>query len=109
MPNDFNKREPSKTEKVLYELYMQQQGMERSLFTNSSLLIALAMNSNIKPEELAGMLVNDNEKLKDYSKKVNEAIEKLEKEKHPEHGHDHGGHEHHEHAEKESGQEKQAE
>ena len=87
MAKDFFKKEPTKTEKVLYELFMQQQGMERSLMTNSALLCALAMEIKISPEKLAEMLINSNEKIKDYSKLLNEAIDKLEKEKHTEHKH----------------------
>lgn len=98
MSNDFQKKEPTKNEKMIYELFMQFQGMERSMFTNSSLLIIMAMEAGIKPEKLAELLVNGNDKIKDYSKKINEAIDKLEKEKHPEHDHGHEGHDHgHEH------------
>ena len=80
MANDFKKKEPNKTEKVLYELFMQQQGMERNLITNSALLISLAMLLKIEPEKLAETLVN-NETIKEYSGKVNATIEKLELEK----------------------------
>jgi hypothetical protein len=96
MANDFQKREPTKNEKMIYELFIQQQGLERSLFTNSSLLVSLAMLLNIEPEKLAAALL-DNDKIKDYSTRLNSEIGKLEKEKHPEHsheGHDHEGHNH---------------
>jgi hypothetical protein len=103
MANDFQKKVPSKNEKMIYELFMQMQGLERSMFTNSSLLIILALEAGIKPEKLADLLVNGNDKIKTYSAQINEAIGKLEKEKHPEpeHDHNHEGHDHgdHEHPE----------
>lgn len=80
MPNDFKKKEPSKTEKVIYELFMQQQGMERALATNSALMISLAMLMKIEPEKLAQMLA-DNGPIKEYSDKINKAIDKLETER----------------------------
>ncbi len=105
MANDYLKKEPSKTEKLIYELYMQQQQMDRALYTNSALLMALAIETKISPEALAEFLVNGNEKIKEYSGKVNKKIEELEKEQqkqHP-HGHDHSheGHDHNHEAPKE--------
>lgn len=105
MANDFQKREPSKNEKMIYELFMQQQGLERSMFTNSSLLVILAMEAGITPEKLADLLVNGNDKVKDYSAKINEAIGRLEKDKHPEHDHGEHSHEGHEHHDPESQEE----
>jgi|GEM_PF-1296880 len=104
MSNDYKKKEPTKNEKMIYELYMQLQSIDRSLFTNSALLISLAMNAGIKPERLAEMLINENDKIKEYSVKLNEEIGKLEKEKHKEHDHSHEGHEHHEHEHTEEAQ-----
>ena len=77
MSNDFKRKEPTKTEKVLYEFFMQQQGMERALTTNSALMISLAMLLNIEPEKLAETL-SDNEKIKAYSDKINKKIDELE-------------------------------
>ena len=77
MSNDYKKKEPTKTEKVLYELFMQQQGMERSLVTNSALLVSLAMLMNIEPEKLAEAL-SDNEKIKAYSDRINKKIDELD-------------------------------
>ncbi len=87
MSSDYLKKDPTKTEKVLYELFIQQQGMERNLMTNSALLCAMAMEVKISPEKLAEILIKDNEKIKEYSKQLNAAIDKLEKEKHPDHKH----------------------
>lgn len=80
---DFKQKEPSKTEKVLYELMMRQEMADRSLWTNSAFISALAMIGNVDPEKVAEILVNGNDKIKDYSAKINEAIEKLEKAKKP--------------------------
>ncbi len=77
MANDFKRKEPNKTEKVLYELFMQQQGMERALTTNSALLVSLAMLMKIEPEKLAEALI-DNDKIKEYSGKINKKINELE-------------------------------
>jgi len=92
MPNDYIKKEPSKTEKMLYELIMAHNQMEKGLWSTSSLVITLAILSKQKPEEVAELLVNGDEKLKEFSEKVNQAVKKLEEEKHK--GHDHSGHDH---------------
>lgn len=107
MANDFKRKEPSKTEKVIYELFMQQQSMEQNLLTNSMFISVLAILANVKPEQIADMLVNKNEDIKNYAKQINEAIGKLEQEKkaaqpqgngnNDNHSHDHGhnhGHDH---------------
>lgn len=79
MPNDFKKREPTKTEKVLYELMMRQEVTDRNLWTTSAHVIGLGMLLNIKPEQIAEMLVNGQEKIKTYGQAINQEIEKLEK------------------------------
>jgi hypothetical protein len=81
MPHDFKRKEPSKTEKVLYELFIQQQGMERNLVTNSAHVVALGLLLNVEPEKVAELLVNGNEKIKEYSDKINKAIDKLSENK----------------------------
>ena len=80
MAHDFKKKEPSKTEKVLYELFMQQQGMERALTTNSALMISMAMILKIEPEKLAEALA-DNKPIKEYSDRINKKIDELENER----------------------------
>ncbi len=92
MANDFKHKEPSKTEKVLYELMMAQQGMERAMWSNSSVIMALAMLQGVDPEKVAQVLVNDDAKMKEYGNKVNEAIKRLEEKKHE--GHDHSKEDH---------------
>jgi hypothetical protein len=88
MSHDFKQKEPTKTEKILYELMMRQEMMDRNLMTNSALLCAIAMEKGISPQKLAEILIKDNEKIKEYSKALNEEIGKLEKEKHA--GHEQG-------------------
>lgn len=114
MSKDYLKKQPSKTESMLYELAMAQRQMENGLWSTSSLVMILAILTKQKPEEIAELMVNGDVKLKEYSDKVNEVIKKLNTEKreamqkagvdeHPtshkatsdEHaGHDHSKHEH---------------
>ena len=89
MGNDFKKKEPTKTEKVLYELMMRQEMMDRSLWTTSAHVIALGKLLNIAPEKVAEILVNGNEEIKEYGNKINEAIAKLEKERKSKDGNGH--------------------
>lgn len=95
MSNDFKRKEPTKTEKVLYELMMRQEMADRNLWTTSAHVIGLGLLLNIKPEQIAEMLVGGQDKVKDYGQKINEAIERLEAERkktQPEES----GHAHHE-------------
>ncbi len=97
MAKDFLKKEPSKTEKVLYELMMAQNSMEKGLWSTSSLVLVLAILTKQDPKAIAEMMVNGDEKLKEFSGKINEEIKKLEAEKRPaaqpagadEHNHNH--------------------
>ena len=86
MPNDYKQKEPSKTERMLYELAMAQNQMEKGLWSTSTVVMALALLTKAKPEEIAALMYED-EKIKEFSNKVNEHIKKLEAEKHK--GHDH--------------------
>ena len=81
MPNDYIKKEPTKTEKMLYELVMAHNQMEKGLWSTSSLTIVLALLTKQKPEEIAELMVNGDEKLKEFSGKINEAVKKLGAEK----------------------------
>ncbi|MCL5774682.1 MAG: hypothetical protein M1333_00555 [Patescibacteria group bacterium] len=98
MANDFKQKEPTKTEKVLYELMMRQEMTDRNLWTTSAHVIGLGMLLDIKPEQVADLLVNGQDKIKEYGQKINEAIEKLEKERKKtqpeEQEHNHAGHDH---------------
>jgi len=95
MSHDFKQKEPSKTEKMLYEIVMAQNSMEKGLWSTSTLVITLAILTNQDPEKVAELMVNGDAQLKEYSKNVNDAIKKLEEAKggadaHA--GHDHAGH-----------------
>ena len=96
MANDFKKKEPTKTEKVLYELMMRQEVTDRNLWTTSAHVIGLGMLLSIKPEQIAEFLVNGQEKIKEYGTQINLAIDKLEKERQAArpHDHNHEGHNH---------------
>ena len=77
MPNDFKQKEPNKNEKMFYEIFVQMQGMERSLFTNSAHMVAMGIVLGVSPEKIAEIM-SDNEKIKDYSSKINEAMKKIQ-------------------------------
>jgi hypothetical protein len=83
MPNDYVKKEPTKAEKMIYELYVQQQQMEKAMWSTSTLVITLAVLTKQDPKAIAELMVNGDEKLREFSKQVNEAVSALEKEKHP--------------------------
>jgi gas vesicle protein len=84
MYKDFQKKEPTKAERMMFELAMHQQSIERSLWTNSAFASALAMLLKVDPKQIAAMLVNSNDEIKKYSQEINDEIERLEKEKKPE-------------------------
>jgi len=83
MPNDYIKKEPTKTEKMLYELIMAHNQMEKGLWSTSTVVMALALLTKTDPKEIAELMVNGDERLKEFSGKVNEEVKKLEAEKHP--------------------------
>ena len=83
MSNDYTKKEPTKNERMLYELAMAHNQMEKGLWSTSTLVLVLAMLTKQSPEEIAELMVNGDDKIKDFSAKVNEAVKKLEMERHP--------------------------
>ena len=87
MANDYIKKEPTKTERMLYELAMSHNQMEKGLWSTSSLVIVLALLTKQDPKKIAELMVNGDAELKDFSSKINEEVKKLEAEKHK--GHDH--------------------
>ena len=87
MPNDYVKKEPTKTEKMLYELAMAQNQMERGLWSTSTLVMVLAVLTKQKPEEVAELMVNGDDKIKAFSEEVNKIVKELDAKKHE--GHDH--------------------
>jgi hypothetical protein len=83
MGNDFQKKEPTKNERMIYELAMNQQHMERSLWSTSAHVVALGLALGADPAKVAELLVNGDDKIKEYSKVVNDKIQELEKAKQP--------------------------
>ena len=77
MPNDYIKKEPTKTEKFMYELAMHQQQLENQTFSNSMTVLAVALALGADPEKIAKFLTTDESKLKEICKSINEAIDKL--------------------------------
>jgi hypothetical protein len=77
MPNDYLKKEPSKTEKLMYELMMHQQQLENQTFSNSMTVLAVALALGADAEKIAKFLTTDEEKIKEFGKSINEAIDKL--------------------------------
>jgi hypothetical protein len=87
MANDYIKKEPTKTEKMLYELAVAQNQMEKGLWSTSTLVLVVAMLTKQKPEDVAELMVNGDEKIKQYSQQVNDVVKKLDAEKHKDHDH----------------------
>jgi hypothetical protein len=82
MANDFKQKEPSKTEKMLYELAMHQNRLENQTFSNSMTILAVALAMDADAEKIAKYLTTDEEKIKELGKKINDLIDKSkEKEK----------------------------
>ncbi len=94
MSHDFKQKEPSKTEKMIYELVMNQNSMERGLWSTSTLVLVLAILTKQEPEKIAELMVNGDAQIKEFSSKVNEAVKKLEAEKHKGHDHSKNDHDH---------------
>lgn len=78
--SDFNKKQPTKNEQMFYELAMNQEVLDRRLWTTSSFVTALAFLNNADPEKIAELLTRDAEKVKVFSQKINDAIDRIEKE-----------------------------
>lgn len=90
MPHDYVKKEPTKTEKFMYELAMHQQQLENQTFSNSMTVLAVALAMGADAEKIAKFLTTDEEKIKEFGKNINAAIEKLRPAKEEKaHGHDH--------------------
>lgn len=93
---DYLKKEPSKNEKMFYELAMHMQHLDRNLVTNSAFVAILAIVLKIEPKVVAEYLTVKRDEVTEYSKKINEAIDELEKanKKQDDKGEDHTGHNH---------------
>ena len=77
MSNDYIKKEPTKTEKMLYELAMRQQSLENQTFSNSMTILALAVSMGTDAEKIAKLLASEDQKVKDFGKQINDAIDKI--------------------------------
>ncbi len=77
MPNDYLKKEPSKTEKFMYELAVHQQQLENQTFSNSMTVLAVALALGADAQKIAKFLTTDEEKIKEFGKSINEAIAKF--------------------------------
>jgi hypothetical protein len=107
MPNDFNKKQPTKTERIIYDLAMRMEVLDRSLWSTSAHIIALGIVMDVEPEKIAEILANGGDKIQEYGKRINAYMEKADKEKaekNPEqasgheHSHDHNHDHNHDHA-----------
>jgi Sec-independent protein translocase protein TatA len=73
--------------------------MEKGLWSTSAHVVALGLVLGADPKKIAEIMVSGDEKIKEFSKQINEEIKRLEEEAHK--GHDHGKGDHgHEVAEK---------
>ncbi len=81
MANDFKQKQPTKTEMALYEIASHMQAMDRNLVTNSAFIAILALMTKADPKTIAEYLTTKRQEVQDYSKKINEAIDELEKAK----------------------------
>ncbi len=93
MATDYQKKEPSKTEKVLMELMLQHHDINHRTSTNSALVVAACILLGVSPEKLAEQMVTGQDKIKEFSQKVNAELDRLseahqKKDGHA--GHDHG-------------------
>ena len=79
--SDFLKKQPSKNEKMFYELAMELQMLDRRTLTNSAHIVALGMLLNVEPEKVAQLLANGGDKIEEYGKKINAEMDRLHKEK----------------------------
>ncbi|MDR3642990.1 MAG: hypothetical protein P4L74_05185 [Candidatus Doudnabacteria bacterium] len=81
MSKDYIKKEPTKTEKFMYELAMHQQQLENQTFSNSMTVLAVALALGADAEKIAKFLTSDEEKIKEFGKSINAAIDKFKETK----------------------------
>ena len=81
MSKDYIKKEPTKTEKFMYELAMHQQQLENQTFSNSMTVLAVALACGVDAEKVAKFLTSDEEKIKEFGKAINAAIDKFKESK----------------------------
>src|SRR5579864_4669120 len=100
MPNDFQKAQPSKNEKMFYEIIIRQEAMGRDLWTVSANVLALCLLLKVDPKKVAELLV-DEKQTKEYADQINAELRKIEDAKKAagkdnettehNHSHDHAG------------------
>lgn len=112
MPKDFQRPEPTKNEKMFYEIAMHLNDLDHRTWSVSSHVLAMGILLNVDPKKMAELLTGDDKTLSEYARKINDEIQKIQKEKAPkegeahshndarshdhshEHDHDHAGHDH---------------
>ncbi len=77
MAKDFQKKQPTKNEQMIYEMFMRIQSMDQTLYSNSLHLLALGKSLDIAPEKMAELLTQKIGELKEYGEKINKAIEEI--------------------------------
>lgn len=78
MTKDYLKKEPSKTERVLYELMVRQHDLEHRILSTSAHAVALGLLLGADPEKLAELLVNGQEQIKEYGDRINKQMDELQ-------------------------------
>lgn len=81
--SDFNKKAPTKTEKMIFDLAVFQQEIEKNLWSTSQLVLCMALANNLKPEDLAELMINGGEKLKEFTVLLNNKMKDLVQAKNP--------------------------
>jgi hypothetical protein len=78
MSKDFMKPQPTKNEKMYFDLMMGMDALDRRVWSTSSFATALAILSKASPKDVAELLTTGQDKIKDFSKKINDEIDKIE-------------------------------
>lgn len=96
--SDYLKREPTKNEKMIYELTMKSLHLDQGLMTNASQMCAMGILLKVDPKDMAELMVTKRVEIESYATKLNEELKKLydaQKEKQPQiDTEDHTGHDH---------------
>src|SRR5579864_6422014 len=93
MAKDFAKPEPTKNEKMFYEIAMHLNDLDHRTWSVSSHVLAMGILLKIDPDKMAEILTGDEKAISEYAKKINDAIQKIQKEKGQQAGeeeHNHG-------------------
>jgi len=88
---------------MFYEIAMHLNDLDHRTWSVSSHVLAMGVLLNVDPKKMADILTGDEKVLSEYAKKINDEIQKIQKEKEAkgeaphshEHAHgDHGDHDH---------------